>query len=396
MNKQKLFRYSGSAASRRFRWKMLHMLASRFYLLLLITIGLILSGWGYKGHKKISGNSSACYPAQVAFLKPNWSSIVTLHASDADNRKDTDPDESPRHYIDIDNYQEFLQNGQISEIFDSVVEWHGLSWVIDQGILPWATSTTFDSLRNCFQRGDWNKSALFAADLGHYVADGYDPLHITRNYDGQYTNQSGIHSRYESKMISKYENQILYPSDTVTPIADVRGYIFSYLYQNYRFVDSILLADQQARTSAGNVTSDAYYQALWSISGDFTIDLFRRASESLAALIYTAWVQAGSPVMYPNAVPDAGDLTRTRLYQNFPNPFRDVTRIPIGIRHNNTFVSLKIYDALGNLKATLLNEILETGDQEIKWDGGEVPGGVYYIVLKADDWTETKKIVRMK
>jgi len=357
---------------------------------------IFFSGWGYKGHKKINQNCAANFPVQMSFLNSDWANIVTLHCSDADNRRVTDPEEIPRHYIDIDNYPEFLEFGRIPQTYDSVVQIHGLTWVLLQGILPWATETTFDSLKNCFQRRDWNRSGLFAADLGHYVGDGHQPLHITRNYNGQYTGQDGIHSRYESKMISKFDAQIVYTADSVQLINDVRNFIFSYIYQNYPLLDSILAADTYARIVAGDVTSETYYQALWSKCSGFTVSLFHHATKSLSDLIYTAWVQAGSPMMYPNSITEPEDLSRTRLLQNFPNPFREVTTIPVEVNHNNTFISLKVYDAFGNLKVSLLNENMGNGYYEIRWDAKDMPDGIYYYVLKADDWTDTRKMVIMK
>ncbi len=123
------------------------------------------------------------------------------HASDADYRKSSDPSESPKHYIDIDSYQSFIDSGHIIQDYDSIVSVYGLSKVIDIGILPWAIINTTDSLQAAFEKEDYNKAVLIAADLGHYVGDAHMPLHITKNYNGQYTNQYGVHSRYETDMI---------------------------------------------------------------------------------------------------------------------------------------------------------------------------------------------------
>jgi len=81
---------------------------------------------------------------------------------------------------------------------------------MDQGILPWAILKTADSLPSCFENNDMHKAMLLAADLGHYIGDSHMPLHITRNYNGQYTGQYGVHSRYESNMIGTFQNQIVY------------------------------------------------------------------------------------------------------------------------------------------------------------------------------------------
>ena len=154
----------------------------------LLAIFFFCSGWGSGGHRKINEHAPASFPSSMTFLKAGWTVLLADHGSDADKRKSWDPTEGPKHYIDIDDYPEFLLNGKIPQSYDSVCALHSESFVTDKGILPWATLITFDSLRNCFERLDWDNAGLFAADLGHYVADGHQPLHITRNYDGQYTN----------------------------------------------------------------------------------------------------------------------------------------------------------------------------------------------------------------
>jgi hypothetical protein len=366
-------------------------------LLILLPLAILLSGWGYKGHRIINQNMAACLPAQLGFLKPNWTNFVTSHASDPDNRRDTDPDEGPRHYLDIDNYPEFVATGRIPETYDSVVTAHGEGWVIDQGILPWATMRTYDSLKSAFTRGDWNASEQFAADLGHYVADGHMPLHITNNYDGQMTGQNGIHSRYESKMISNYESLLVYPPDSTQFISDIKDYIFSYLYDNHRYVDSVLLADTYAKTqSGGSVSGTVYYQALWDKTGAFTIALFRNATGVLSNLIYTAWVEAGSPLFFPNGISEPEDISKPRFTGNFPNPFTGCTTISFEVPVNNTPVTLRVFDESGNLTGTLLDETLDDGNHKVKWDGSGMARGTYLCVLTSRNYSATLKLVLVK
>lgn len=363
------------------------------YPISLIMLCLLLSSWGSIGHRHINQNSANCYPSCLWFLKPNWTNIVTLNASAADYRKDTDPTEAPKHYIDIDNYPEFIQNGQISQSFDTLVARYGYSFVMDQGILPWATITTFDSLKACFGRCDWPKAALFAADLGHYIGDGHMPLHITRNYNGQYTGQTGIHSRYETTMISKYEQLLVYPADSAKYVTNVSDFVFSYLYFNYAYVDSVLHADVVAHAAAGNVTSDAYYQALWNESGTFTIDLFRRASLSLADLIYTAWVQAGSPLMYPFAIDERKNPNQLQLLRVFPNPASQTVSFPVVLPGKDEPVELMIYDNNGNVVGTVVDGVMTQGYHKIDWNVKGLASGVYHCKLKSGNFSATQSFV---
>lgn len=363
-------------------------------LIALLPLALLLSAWGYKGHRIISGNVANCLPAQTGFLKPTWTNFITNHASDPDNRRDTDPNEGPRHYIDIDNYPEFIATGKIPHTYDSVVTAHGMGWVIDQGILPWATLRTYDSLKSAFSRGDWNASAHFAADLGHYVADGHMPLHLTANYDGQQTGQLGIHSRYESKMVSQYEGYLVYPVDSVHTIGNMEAFVFNYIYANYRYVDSVLLADTYAKAqSGGAVSGSIYYQALWQKTGNFTIDLFRGATLATASMIYTAWIEAGSPIFYPASVMEMEELTQPRLLGGYPNPFSETTTIKLEVPVGNTRVDLLIYDAAGNLRDTLLSETMEQGLHKVKWEASGFIPGVYTCILRSGDFATTRKLV---
>ena len=357
-----------------------------------LSLVLLLAGWGSRGHKRISQNASYAYPSELLYLVPSWTTFVTNHSSDADYRKDQDPNESPRHYIDIDNYPEFLQQGAIHHTYDSVVARHGLPFVIDQGTLPWATLRSFDSLISCFQRGDWDRSALYAADLAHYVGDGHMPLHITRNYDGQYTGQNGIHSRYETTLIKKYEAQLVYTSDTAALIDDPVAYVFGYLYHNYAYTDSILAADTFARNQAGSVSSDLYYSHLWNKSRNFTIDLMNRSSHALASLIYTAWVRAGSVRMYPTLVPESENRNSLLALNVYPNPAGDGTDIRIAFPESLQAGSIDIVDYTGR---PVYSEMFRTNDPAaaIRLESGSLTPGVYMCILRSGNVRLVRKLV---
>lgn len=321
-----------------------------------------------------------------------WVSFLSTHASDADYRKSTDATEGPKHYIDIDNYSEFLATGRIPQTLDSVNTIHGSTFVLDNGILPWATKSTFDSLRNCLQRHNFAKAQIFAADLGHYVGDGHMPLHITSNYDGQLSGNKGIHSRYESAMINANISQIIYTGDNATEISNVTQYIFDYLYANNLFCDSVLMADNYAKSLSTNYSSSIYQNALWGKSKSFTIPLFKRASHALAALIYTAWVEAGSPSLLMTAASDPEAISNAVLNQNMPNPFISTTHISFTLREN-TKVLIQVHDINGKTIATLINDTLPEGRHYCDWTPDNVPAGLYYLVLNSGKFIQVKKMV---
>ena len=373
---------------------------SNIYIVVIAIFSIFFVGWGNVGHRIINTKTILSVTPAMSFWS-NWSDSLAAHGSDADNRKSIDPTEGPKHYIDIDNYPEFIANGYILQNFDSLVLLHGSSFVMDQGILPWAIMKTFDSLQISFQNNQFHKAMLFAADLGHYIGDMHMPLHITRNYDGQYTGQSGIHSKFESNMINIYNSQIVYSGDSLNYINNVSDFVFNTLYSNYIYVDSVLKSDSLATAFAGNRTSTAYYSKMWELSKGFTTELFRNASHKLICLIYTAWLNAGSPVSVEdeNSVQLASNF---ELAQNYPNPFNPTTTISYTIPNvtlsgaEGSRVQLKIYDVLGNEVATLVNEYKPAGSYEVRFDASILSSGVYFYKLQTGNLVETKKMILMK
>ena len=361
--------------------------------ILLIVFAYSLMSWGYVGHQIISSRTGLSFNEEMQQFN-SWVPILAAHASDADERKAWDPTEGPKHYIDIDNYSQFISQGNIPQTLDSVIDIYGYSFVYDQGILPWATKTTFDSLVACFERQDWDAAVLFAADIGHYVADGHMPLHITRNYNGQYSGNSGIHSRYESTMINAYQSQIEYGGMQLSEIEDVQGYIFDYLYQNYTYVDSVLLADDYAHNLAGNTSSSAYKAALWEKTGSFTTELFKNASHRITELIYTAWKQAGSPSM-TSGINDPGWKTLHILQQNKPNPFNSTTWINYRVSSNET-AKLTVKNSAGKDIATLVDEKKAPGNYKINWTPDNQPAGIYYLIFTNGSKAEIQKMIYLR
>lgn len=83
------------------------------------------------------------------------------------------------------------------------------------------------------------------------------------------------------------------------------------------------------------------------------------------------------------------------LSQNFPNPFNPVTKIKYSIPNTN-FVTLKVYDLLGNEITTLVNEENHSGVYEVKFNASNLSSGAYFYQLKAGDFISTKKFVLLK
>jgi hypothetical protein len=91
------------------------------------------------------------------------------------------------------------------------------------------------------------------------------------------------------------------------------------------------------------------------------------------------------------------------LGQNYPNPFNPTTTIKFSVPSVETFhgtslqhVALKVYDLLGREVSTLVNEEKAPGIYEVKFDGINLPSGVYFYRLQAGSYSQTKKLILMK
>lgn len=83
------------------------------------------------------------------------------------------------------------------------------------------------------------------------------------------------------------------------------------------------------------------------------------------------------------------------LAQNYPNPFNPSSNIKFKIK-DSKFVTLKVFDGAGKEVATLVNENLQAGEYEAKFDGSALSSGVYFYKLTAGNFSETKKMVLIK
>lgn len=84
-----------------------------------------------------------------------------------------------------------------------------------------------------------------------------------------------------------------------------------------------------------------------------------------------------------------------RLYQNYPNPFNSNTIIGFEIA-DESFITLKIHDILGNEVATLVNEVRTAGSYEHEFDADFLPSGIYFYVLRTNNFTNAKKMVLLR
>jgi hypothetical protein len=326
----------------------------------------------------------------------NAGSYFGQHASDADTRKGKDPTEAPKHFIDIESYAAFAD---LTPNLDSLRAIYGASNVTDIGILPWATVQTYDSLVASLKRGSLARAESIAADLGHYVGDGHQPLHVTVNYDGQLTNNNGIHSRYETTMINTYAAQL-----SVTPVPAVYvgnrfAYVLAYLLVSNSLADSVLRADNGAKSVSGwtgtGTPPAGYIPELWNECRSLTLREMQGATVALADLWYSAWVDAGLIVGSAPSGPEGALPASFSLGQNYPNPFNPSTNIRYRLAGTGR-VRLTIHSLNGALVAALVDGVQGAGVHEVLFDGSGLSSGVYFYTLQQGNLAESKKMLLVR
>jgi hypothetical protein len=261
-------------------------------------------GWGTTGHSFITANSVQQLPdgPLKAFVNQNFSTI-----------SDYATNEPPgAHYIDIDVYSEFLA-GQMPRDLNVLYAKYGTSFVNSNGISPWVIAnyrtTLTTQMKNAKTAGDFQTAARTAGEMAHYIEDINQPLHVTDNYDGAASGNSGIHSRYESTMVGRHLadlSVVAMPQDCVYVTDTVDWILDSIEDRTWGYVDDIMAADTLAKTF-GRTSSNAYYDSLWVSTGAFTHSQFQDATEMVASAWYSAWVDAGSPAF--TTVPEPATLT---------------------------------------------------------------------------------------
>jgi photosystem II stability/assembly factor-like uncharacterized protein len=83
------------------------------------------------------------------------------------------------------------------------------------------------------------------------------------------------------------------------------------------------------------------------------------------------------------------------LFDNYPNPFNPATKIMYAVP-NNEFVTLKVYNTIGEEVLTLVNEVKQQGIYEVEFNAATLPSGVYLYRIIAGDFVATKKMILMK
>jgi len=261
--------------------------------------------WG-AAHKRIGEAAVQNLPAGMRpFFEANLGSVG--------NAVQQEPPPPPQHYIGMERYPDW-PNTPIVRDYDAAVAAYGEAFVTaGDELAPWAVADYAEMLSNEMSSAttyqDWQVLISTAGVLGHYITDLHQPFHLTTNLQGNATGNNGVHGRYEATFVDTFQSQLnftpvaaQYQSSVIDTIFDTIEGTGGPGTGNFQYVDQILAADDIA-TAIDPTFSITYYNSMWDNTGGLTQTLFQDASETLANVWYTAWVDAGSPVIPSAPVP---------------------------------------------------------------------------------------------
>ena len=259
--------------------------------------------WGFEAHKFVMDRAIALRPVELRPLFERHRAAVVERAIDPDTWIAAGWEaERPHHFLDIDSdgFGEYPFNG-LPRDYTAAVAKFGAERMREAGTLPWHAEEVYGSLRRAFEAYGRRASAfgqndiiMFSAWLAHYVSDGHVPLHGVANYDGQLTQQWGVHSRWESITFERYRSQLEIAPKAIAPIRDPRGFMFSALLRDTQLVPALLQADRDA-IGTRDLFDDAYYAVFFKANKAVMEARLNDSIAGVAAMITGAWEAAGKP-----------------------------------------------------------------------------------------------------
>ena len=207
--------------------------------------------------------------------------------------KTGDRAEGPRHFLDIDIYGPY-PFVELPHDYDEAVEKFGVEAVTKRGLATWRIADYTQLLSEAMKSGDVEKIVGAAGALAHYVEDLHMPLHVVKNYNGQLTNQHGVHQRFEDDMVDAYAEQIHLSPKMASELEDPLEAAFDIVLDSYVYADNLLHADRRAKLGEDTYGA-SYLEKLFRFSGWIAVQRMNDAATATASYWYTAWLHAGKP-----------------------------------------------------------------------------------------------------
>ena len=185
------------------------------------------------------------------------------------------------------------------------------------GILPYHLVWMQQRLTQAFISQNLSDIVRLSAEIGHYIGDAHVPLHTTKNYNGQLTDQIGIHAFWESRIPELFaESEYDFLVGKAKYISDPSSYYWNIILESNAMVDSVLLIEKSLSLKYPSdqrycfderlertvrVECEEYARAYQVRLNGMVEDRMRQSILAIGSAWYTAWVDAGQPAFSPGA-----------------------------------------------------------------------------------------------
>jgi len=166
----------------------------------------------------------------------------------------------------------------------------------------------------------------------------------------------------------------------IVAVGKVPGELVIYGNTNFTWAKTVLVNDFYGGTALEVIDFD----------GDNDLDIIAGASALGELYLWENLLITSVKENQSNSIPE-----QFHLFQNFPNPFNPNTKIKYSIPERS-FISLKVYDVLGNKIATLVDEEKPSGFYVVEFNSESLPSGIYFYQLKTENFVESKKMILLK
>jgi S1/P1 Nuclease len=277
-----------------------------------IIILLGFGSWGFLAHKTIHQIAVYALPKQLRIFFHKNMDYLVYNSVRPDVRRNTDKTEATKHFIDADA-PIFGENSldSIPKTWNEAVKKYSADTLKKYGTVPWEIMQLQEKLTNAFRNKLKDSILYYAADLGHYISDAHVPLHTTINYDGQLSNQRGLHSLWESTVPEmNLESYNLYQDHKAKYLKDPLAEIWIKIKESKMMLDKVL--SDEIKASEGFTDerkfkrSERFGAIRKNYSGEFAKAYAERLGNTVNERIlastrcvsdfwFTAWVDAGCP-----------------------------------------------------------------------------------------------------
>ncbi|UYZ61038.1 zinc dependent phospholipase C family protein [Hymenobacter latericus] len=316
-----------------------------FSLALAMLVPVLSPGWGFFGHRTITQIAVYALPSSLqGFYYRHMPQLVKLSTA-PDERRNDDPTEATKHFIDMDHFGD-NPFGMMPKDYDKAVAKYTADTLKKYGVVPWVVLETKEKLTEAFKQRDTTAIIALSADLNHYVADAFVPLHTTENYDGQLTKQTGLHSLWESKLPEMFIAEYKLDSEKAEYVKDPKSAIWKVVQESYGFLGATF--DYEMELSKNFTTekkysySHKYGKTRRSYSDEFAKEYHKKvggmvayrlkgAPTLVASMWYTAWKDAGSPDL--NTLMRPGKLSKEekKLLDEQLEAWKDNQLVPLNM-----------------------------------------------------------------